>query len=88
MTSDPELEARVAELERRMDQVLARVGYLPGETPIQQNDAHWQVSPAVLEKARSGKPKDLAAAIYLHMREVHCDPEVAKQAVEAALARS
>jgi len=88
MTDDnAALEARVAELERRMDEVLSRIGYSPGETPIQQDDAHRRVSPAVLEKARSGKDKDMAAAVLMHMREVHCEPEVAKQAITAALGR-
>jgi hypothetical protein len=88
MSEDPGvLEARIAELERRMDQVLGRIGYLPGQTPIRQDDAHWQVAPEVLDKARSGKEKDLAAAILMHMKQVHCEPEVARQAIEAALGR-
>ncbi len=89
MTDDnAALEARVAELERRMDEVLSRIGYSPGVTPIRRDETNWRVSPEVLEKARSGKEKDLAAAMLMHMREVHCEPEVARQAIQAALGRS
>jgi hypothetical protein len=82
------LEARIAELERRMDQVFARIGYLPGEAPIQRNDAHWQVDPDLVEMASSGKDKDIARAVYEHLKRTGAEPEVAKQAVEAAIGRS
>lgn len=39
------LTARVAELERRMDEVLSRIGYLPGEAPIVRDESQWQVDP-------------------------------------------
>ena len=82
------LEARIAELERRMDQVLARIGYLPGETPIQRDDAHWAVDPDVIEMASSGKDKDVAKAVYEHIKRTGAEPEVAKQAVLKAIGKS
>jgi len=88
MTSDDEvarLEARVAELERRMDEVLSRVGYLPGVTPLIRDDAHWRVDPDVVEMARSGKEKNVAKAVYEHIKRTGAEPETAKQAVQRAL---
>jgi hypothetical protein len=81
------LEARVAELERRMDQVLSRIGYQPGELPLQRDDAQWHVSPEVVERARSGTDKDLAAAILQHIKETGADPNTAEQAVRSAAGR-
>ncbi|HKA92774.1 MAG TPA: hypothetical protein VKE97_03160 [Acidimicrobiia bacterium] len=81
------LEARVGELERRMDQVLSRIGYLPGDTPLIRDEAHWRVDPDVLDIARSGKDKDVARAVYEHIKRTGAEPETAKQAVQRALAR-
>jgi len=81
------LEARVGELERRMDQVLSRIGYLPGDTPLIRDEAHWRVDPDVLDIARSGKDKDVARAVYEHIKRTGAEPETAKQAVQRALER-
>ncbi|HET8592556.1 MAG TPA: hypothetical protein VFL56_02745 [Solirubrobacterales bacterium] len=81
------LKARVDELERRMDSVMARIGYLPGESPIQRNEAQWAVSAEALEIARSGKEKDIAKAILLHIKQTGAEPEPARQAVLKALGR-
>lgn len=78
------LTARVAELERRMDEVLSRIGYLPGEAPLVRDESQWQVDPDLVEMARSGKPKDVAKAIYEHFKRTGAEPEPAKQAVEQA----
>lgn len=79
------LEARVAELERRMDDVLSRIGYLPGDTPLIREESHWRVDPDVIEIARSGKDKDVARAVYVHIKRTGAEPETAKQAVLRAL---
>ncbi len=76
-----ELRARVAELERRMDEVLARIGYLPGEAPLVRDESQWQVDADLVELARSGKPKDVARAVYEHIKRTGAEPEPAKQAV-------
>ena len=81
------LEARVAQLERRMDQVLSRIGYLPGDAPLVRDEAHWRVDPDVLARARSGKDKDVAKAVYEHIKRTGAEPEEAKQAVQRALGR-
>ena len=81
------LEARVAELERRMDQVMSRIGYLPGDAPLIRDEAHWRVDPDVLDMARSGKDKDVAKAVYEHIKRTGAEPEEAKQAVQRALGR-
>ena len=78
------LGARIAELERRMDDVMSRIGYLPGETPLVRVDEHWAVDADLVELARSGKPKDLTKAIYEHITRSGAEPETAKQAVERA----
>jgi hypothetical protein len=82
------LEARITALERRMDQVLARIGYLPGDAPIQRDEAHWAVDPDVVEMARSGKDRDVARAVYEHLKRTRAEPEVAKQAVLQAIGKS
>jgi hypothetical protein len=82
------LEARLTELERRMDQVMARIGYLPGEAPIQRDDAHWAVDADIIEMASSGKEKDVTRAVYEHLKRTGAEPEVAKQAVFKAIGRS
>jgi hypothetical protein len=82
-----DLEARIAELERRMDDLLARIGYMPGEAPIQRDESQWQVSDEVLKIAGSGKEKDLAKAILLHIRQTGAEPEPARQAVLQAIGR-
>ncbi len=81
------LSARVEELERRMDQVLDRIGYLPGEAPIQHDPAKWEVSDEVLAIASSGKDKDVAKAILAHIKQTGAEPEPARQAVLKALGR-
>jgi hypothetical protein len=88
VTSDKDvarLEARIAELERRMDQVLSRIGYLPGDAPLIRDDAHWRVDPDVLEMARSRNDKDVARAVYEHIKRTGAEPETANQAVQRAL---
>jgi hypothetical protein len=77
----------VEELERRMDSVMARMGYQPGDAPIRRDEAQWNVSPEVLEIAGSGKEKDLAKAILLHIKQTGAEPEPARQAVLKALGR-
>jgi CRISPR/Cas system-associated protein Cas10 (large subunit of type III CRISPR-Cas system) len=68
-----------------MDQVLSRIGYLPGDTPLIRDEAHWRVDPDVLEIARSRKDKDLAKAVYEQIKRTGAEPEEAKQAVQRAL---
>lgn len=88
MADDPsQLAARVEELERRMDQVMERIGYLPGEAPIRHEPAKWEVSEEVLAIAGSGKDKDVAKAILRHIKETGAEPEPARQAVLKALGR-
>jgi hypothetical protein len=77
----------VEELERRMDSVMARMGYLPGEAPIRRDEAQWNVSADPLELASSGKEKDVAKAILLHIKQTGAEPEPARQAVLKALGR-
>lgn len=81
------LAARVEELERRMDSVMARLGYLPGGVPIRRDEAQWNVSAEALELASSGKEKDLAKAILLQIKQTGAEPEPARQAVLKALGR-
>lgn len=70
-----------------MDDVLSRIGYLPGDAPLVRDEAHWRVDPDIVEMARSGKEKDLAKAVYEHIKRTGAEPEEAKQAVQRALER-
>jgi hypothetical protein len=81
------LAARVAELERRMDSVMSRIGYMPGDAPLVRDESQRAVSAEVLEVARAGGDDNLAKAVYMHIKETGAEPEMARQAVLGALGR-
>lgn len=79
------LQARVHELERRMDRVIAHLG-LP-ELPLAAGPAPAP-SDAVIELARSPKERDRAKALLVYTQESGVDLETAKHVITGLADRS
>src|SRR5689334_21137949 len=75
-----ELRARVEELERRMDQALSRIGYLPGQLPLASHAAHASVAPDIVALARDGD-QGFRRAILEQVERTGCKLNEAEAAV-------